>query len=103
MGVIGGGPGGLTAAYYLSLKGNRVTIVDSMPQMGGMLRYGIPEYRLPKKVLDQEIDEIASLGVEMKNNFRIGEQMSFEEFKSQYDAVVLAIGAWSSMPHRLPR
>lgn len=60
MGVIGGGPGGLTAAYYLSLKGNRVTIVDSMPQMGGMLRYGIPEYRLPKKVLDQEIDEIAS-------------------------------------------
>ena len=102
VGVIGGGPGGLTAAYYLSLKGNRVTIVDSMPQMGGMLRYGIPEYRLPKKVLDQEIDEIASLGVEMKNNFRIGEQMSFEEFKSQYDAVVLAIGAWSSMPIGCP-
>ena len=102
VGVIGGGPGGLTAAYYLSLKGNRVTIVDSMPQMGGMLRYGIPEYRLPKKVLDQEIDEIASLGVEMKNNFRIGEQMSFEEFKSQYDAVVLAIGAWYSMPIGCP-
>ena len=102
VGVIGGGPGGLTAAYYLSLKGNRVTVVDSMPQMGGMLRYGIPEYRLPKKVLDQEIDEIASLGVEMKNNFRIGEQMSFEEFKSQYDAVVLAIGAWSSMPIGCP-
>ena len=102
VGVIGGGPGGLTAAYYLSLKGNRVTIVDSMPQMGGMLRYGIPEYRLPKKVLDQEIDEIASLGVEMKNNFRIGEQMSFEEFKSQYDAVVLAIGAWSSTPIGCP-
>ena len=102
VGVIGGGPGGLTAAYYLSLKGNRVTIVDSMPQMGGMLRYGIPEYRLPKKVLDQEIDEIASLGVEMKNNFRIGEQMSFEEFKSQYDAVVLTIGAWSSMPIGCP-
>ena len=102
VGVIGGGPGGLTAAYYLSLKGNRVTVVDSMPQMGGMLRYGIPEYRLPKKVLDQEIDEIASLGVEMKNNFRIGEQMSFEEFKSQYDAVVLAIGAWSSTPIGCP-
>ena len=102
VGVIGGGPGGLTAAYYLSLKGNRVTIVDSMPQMGGMLRYGIPEYRLPKKVLDQEIDEIASLGVEMKNNFRIGEQMSFEEFKSQYDAVVLAIGAWSRTPIGCP-
>ena len=98
VGIIGGGPGGLTAAYYLSLKGHRVTIVDAMPQMGGMLRYGIPEYRLPKKVLDEEIAEIASLGVEMKNNFRIGVDATFEEFKSRYDAVVVAIGAWSSMP-----
>ena len=77
VGIIGGGPGGLTAAYYLSLKGHRVTIVDAMPQMGGMLRYGIPEYRLPKKVLDEEIAEIASLGVEMKNNFRIGVDATF--------------------------
>ena len=69
-----------------------------MPKMGGMLRYGIPEYRLPKAILDEEIAEIASLGVEMKNNFRIGETMSFEEFRSKYDAVVLAIGAWESMP-----
>ena len=98
VGIIGGGPGGLTAAYYLSLQGHRVTIVDAMPQMGGMLRYGIPEYRLPKKVLDEEIEEIASLGVIMKNNYRIGVDASFEEFKSKYDAVVLAIGAWSSMP-----
>ena len=98
VGIIGGGPGGLTAAYYLSLKGHRVTIVDAMPQMGGMLRYGIPEYRLPKKVLDEEIAEIASLGVEMKNNFRIGVDATFEEFKSRYDAVVVAIGAWSSTP-----
>ena len=102
VGVIGGGPGGLTAAYYLSLKGHRVTIVDAMPQMGGMLRYGIPEYRLPKKVLDDEIDEIASLGVEMKNNFRIGVDETFEEFKNRYDAVVVAIGAWSSMPIGCP-
>ena len=102
VGIIGGGPGGLTAAYYLSLKGHRVTIVDAMPQMGGMLRYGIPEYRLPKKVLDEEIAEIASLGVEMKNNYRIGVDASFEEFKSKYDAVVLAIGAWSSMPVGCP-
>ncbi|MDO4516162.1 MAG: FAD-dependent oxidoreductase [Bacillota bacterium] len=102
VGIIGGGPGGLTAAYYLSLKGHRITIVDAMPQMGGMLRYGIPEYRLPKAVLDEEIAEIASLGVEMKNNYRIGVDASFEEFKSKYDAVVLAIGAWSSMPVGCP-
>ena len=102
VGIIGGGPGGLTAAYYLSLQGHRVTIVDAMPQMGGMLRYGIPEYRLPKKVLDAEIDEIASLGVKMQNNYRIGVDTSFEEFKSQYDAVVVAIGAWSSMPVGCP-
>ena len=102
VGIIGGGPGGLTAAYYLSLKGHRVTIVDAMPKMGGMLRYGIPEYRLPKRVLDEEIAEIASLGVEMKNNFRIGVDATFEEFKSHYDAVVVAIGAWSSMPIGCP-
>ena len=102
VGIIGGGPGGLTAAYYLSLKGHRVTVVDAMPQMGGMLRYGIPEYRLPKRVLDEEVAEIASLGVEMKNNFRIGRDVTFEEFKNSYDAVVLAIGAWESMPIGCP-
>ena len=102
VGIIGGGPGGLTAAYYLSLQGHRVTIVDAMPKMGGMLRYGIPEYRLPKKVLDEEIAEIASLGVEMKNDFRIGKDATFEEFQDQYDAVILAIGAWKSMPIGCP-
>ena len=102
VGIIGGGPGGLTAAYYLSLKGHRVTVVDAMPQMGGMLRYGIPEYRLPKRVLDEEVAEIASLGVEMKNNFRIGRGGTLEEFKNSYDAVVLAIGAWESMPIGCP-
>ena len=102
VGIIGGGPGGLTAAYYLSLKGHRVTVVDAMPQMGGMLRHGIPEYRLHKRVLDEEVAEIASLGVEMKNNFRIGRDVTFEEFKNSYDAVVLAIGAWESMPIGCP-
>ena len=60
--VIGGGPAGLTAAYHLRAKGHDVTIYDAMPKMGGMLRYGIPEYRLPKAVLDKEIDLIAGLG-----------------------------------------
>lgn len=98
--VIGGGPAGLTAAYFLSTKGHKVTIFDAMPKMGGMLRYGIPEYRLPKAVLDKEIALIADLGVEMKNNVKIGKDITFEEIKSQFDATLIAIGAWNSMSTR---
>lgn len=97
VGIIGGGPAGLTAAYYLSAKGHTVTICDAMPKMGGMLRYGIPEYRLPKAILDKEISEIASLGVELKNNYKIGKDISFDDFCKKYDAVIVAIGAWKSM------
>ena len=97
VGIIGGGPAGLTAAYFLAAKGHSVTICDAMPKMGGMLRYGIPQYRLPKEILDKEIDEIASLGVEMKNNFKIGRETTFEDFCNKYDAVIVAIGAWKSM------
>jgi len=96
--VIGGGPAGLTAAYFLRTMGHSVVILEAMPKMGGMLRYGIPQYRLPKEVLDKEIAEIASLGVEMKNNIRIGKDISFDEIKSSYDAVLVAIGAWTSSP-----
>ncbi len=98
VGVLGGGPAGLTAAYYLSLKGHDVTLTDAMPQMGGMLRYGIPEYRLPKAVVDKEIAEIAEAGVKMENNVKIGRDISFEDYKAKYDAVVLAVGAWKSTP-----
>jgi formate dehydrogenase major subunit len=73
-----------------------------MPKLGGMLRYGIPEYRLPKAVLDQEIALIADMGVEMKPNFKIGVDATFEEIRSQHDATVVAIGAWSSMSARVP-
>ncbi len=97
VGIIGGGPAGLTSAYYLASKGHSVTVFDAMPKMGGMLRYGIPEYRLPKAILDKEIEEIASIGVEMKNNFKIGKDASFEEFCQKFDAVIVAIGAWKSM------
>ena len=102
VGIIGGGPAGLTAAYFLALAGHDVTLTDQMPQMGGMLRYGIPEYRLPKKVLDSEIAEIRSLGVKMVNGFKIGRDATLEEFRAQYDAVILAIGAWTSMGIRCP-
>ena len=98
--VIGGGPAGLTAANFLCIKGHRVTVFDAMPKMGGMLRYGIPEYRLPKAVLDKEIALIESLGVEMKNNVKIGEDISFDEINQSFDATLVAIGAWSSMSTR---
>lgn len=96
VGIIGGGPAGLTAAYYLALNGHDITVSDAMPKMGGMLRYGIPEYRLPKEVLDDEIGEIASLGVKFENNVRIGKNISFDEYRSRFDAVIVAIGAWKS-------
>lgn len=92
--VIGGGPAGLTAAYYLRLSGHDVTIIDAMPEMGGMLRYGIPEYRLPKAVLSKEIKLIASLGVKMKNGIKVGKDISFDEIRKISDAVLIAVGAW---------
>lgn len=94
--IIGGGPMGLSAAYFLRQQGHDVTIFDAMPKLGGMLRYGIPEYRLPKEVLDDEIDLIAAMGVEMIPNTKIGVDLSFETVKNDFDAVLLGIGAWVS-------
>lgn len=94
--VVGGGPAGLSAAYYLRLSGHAVTVFDAMPEMGGMLRYGIPEYRLPKAVLAQEVAAIAELGVELKNNVRLGVDVTLEGLRSDFDAVLLAVGAWKS-------
>lgn len=94
--IIGGGPAGLSAAYYLRLSGHSVTVFDAMPEMGGMLRYGIPEYRLPKKVLSEEIRGFEKLGVLMKNNVRIGEHVTFDEIKNSSDAVLIAVGKWKS-------
>jgi len=95
--VVGGGPGGLTAAYFLRLKGRSVTVYDAMPQMGGMLRYGIPEYRLPKNILDKEIGIIAKMGVKFVNNTKIGADVTLDYLRENFDAVVVAIGAWSSV------
>ena len=94
--VVGGGPAGLTAAYQLAVKGHAVTVLDMMPEMGGMLRYGIPEYRLPKAVLAAEVASIAALGVEMKNNVKVGADVTLESLRADYDAVFVAVGAWKS-------
>ena len=94
--IVGGGPAGLTAAYQLAVKGHAVTVFDMMPEMGGMLRYGIPEYRLPKKVLAQEVASIAALGVEMKNNVKVGADVTLESLRAEFDAVLVAVGAWKS-------
>ena len=100
--VVGGGPGGLTAAYFLRRLGHSVSVFDMMPKMGGMLRYGIPEYRLPKKLLDREIKQIEALGVELKNNVRLGCDIKLEELRCDFDAVVIAAGAWKSSSMRIP-
>ncbi|MDR1558166.1 MAG: FAD-dependent oxidoreductase, partial [Clostridiales bacterium] len=100
--IVGGGPGGLSAAYYLRQGGHEVTVFDAMDEMGGMLRYGIPEYRLPKAVLDAEIDIIKRLGINTRNNVRLGRDVTLASLRTRYDAVILAVGAWRSMPMGCP-
>ena len=94
--VVGGGPAGLAAAYRLRTLGHTVAVYDAAPEMGGMLRYGIPEYRLPKAVLAREVKAIADMGVAMVNNMRIGEGMALAQMREWSDAVLLAVGAWSA-------
>ena len=94
--VIGGGPMGLSAAYFLRQKGHAVTVFEAMPKAGGMLRYGIPEYRLPKEVLDDEIFTIQKMGVEIITDTKIGKDIPFETVKQDFDAVLIGIGAWIS-------
>lgn len=91
--VLGGGPGGMSAAYYLQLMGHQVTIYEMLPKLGGMLRYGIPNYRLPKERLDQDIEAILKTGVEVKHGLKIGKDISIQELRDQYDAVLITIGA----------
>lgn len=94
--VIGAGPMGLSAAYYLRILGHHVTIFEAMPRGGGMLRYGIPEYRLPKEDLEWEIGVIEKMGVDIIYNTKVGVDIPFETVRSDYDAVLLGIGAWVS-------
>ena len=95
--IIGGGPAGLSAAYYLRRLGHGVTMYEAMPKLGGMLRYGIPQYRLPKEILDFEIEGITGLGVEVHLETRLGEDVTFQSLREQgFDAIFIATGAWLS-------
>lgn len=91
--VVGGGPSGLSCAYYLALMGHKVTIFEERHQLGGMLRYGIPSYRFPRELLDAEIASILSLGIETHTDVVIGKDLQIENLKNEYDCVYIAIGA----------
>lgn len=91
--VVGGGPGGLSAAYFLQLMGHQVTVFEMLPKLGGMLRYGIPNYRLPKDRLDEDINAILKTGVKVEFGNRIGQDMTIQSLREEYDAVLITIGA----------
>ena len=91
--VIGGGPSGLSCAYYLALMGHKVTVYEERKQLGGMLRYGIPSYRFPRHLLDEEIESILSLGIEAHTGVTVGKDLWIEDLQNQYDCLYIAIGA----------
>ena len=91
--VIGGGPRGLSCAYYLALMGHSVTIYEERKQLGGMLRYGIPSYRFPRELLDQEIESILSTGIQVYTGMTVGKDIWLEKLQHEYDCVYIAIGA----------
>jgi len=100
--VIGGGPAGLTCAYFLRRLGHQVNIFEAMPKLGGMLRYGIPEYRLPKEVLDWEIQSILDLGVDFHTNVKFGHDFDLSSLvASGFDAIFMGIGAWKDASLRV--
>ncbi|MBK5936554.1 NAD(P)-binding protein [Halorhodospira halophila] len=96
--VIGGGPAGLSAAYQLRKRGHRCTLFEAQPELGGMMRYGIPGYRVPREVVDTEIQRILDLGVNVRTGYRVGEQVTLEQLESNYDAVLWAVGTHEGRP-----
>ena len=100
--VIGGGPSGLSAAYYLRLMGHAVTVFEKRKRLGGMLRYGIPSYRFPREKLDEEIASILSTGIEVHTDVDIGRDITMDRLKAEYDAVYIAIGAQNDRKTGLP-
>jgi len=94
--IVGAGPAGLTAAWFLAKKGHKPVIYESQPRSGGMLRYGIPAYRLPDKVIDAEVDYICRAGVEIRYNTKVGKDVKIDELMQKHDAVFIATGAWKA-------
>jgi len=95
--VVGGGPGGLAAAYHLALMGYQPTVFEELPKLGGMLRYGIPSYRLPRDILDEEIQFILNMGVEARTNVRVGRDVTTGQLVDDCDAVFIAVGAHQNL------
>ena len=93
VGIIGGGPGGLTAAYYLAQMGHQVPVYEQRPKLGGMLRYGIPDYRLPQEVLERDIEHILTTDINVITDVSIGRDVTMEDIQKSYDAVYISIGA----------
>ncbi|MBF0139096.1 MAG: FAD-dependent oxidoreductase [Magnetococcales bacterium] len=100
--VVGSGPAGLSCAYQLARRGHKVTIFEAFAKTGGMLRYGIPSYRLPDDILDAEVQNILDLGIELKCNTRIGRDISFDDLRKQFDAVFLGLGAHKGSVMNIP-
>ncbi len=100
--IAGAGPAGFSAAYYLRLAGVASVLFDQQPEAGGMLRYGIPEFRLPKATLRKELAHFEKMGgITVKNNMKLGRDITLEQLKSEYDSVILAVGSWASSSMRI--
>lgn len=99
--IVGAGPAGLTAAYYLRKQGTAVTLFERFPESGGMLRYGIPSYRLPREVLDAEVATITAMGAEIRYGVRIGQDVALTDLRAQYDAVFVGAGSHRSNKMRV--
>ncbi len=100
--VVGAGPSGMSCAYQLARRGYKVTVFEGLPKPGGMLRYGIPVYRLPREIIDAEVQRIVDLGVELKLDTKIGKDVSYDDIKKDYDAIYVAIGAHQGKAMGIP-
>jgi formate dehydrogenase major subunit len=101
--IIGAGPSGMSGAYYLARKGHDVTIYEAMPKLGGMLRYGLPEYKIPKNVLDYESNAILRMGISIKLSQRWGQDFTLQDLRDKgYDAILISVGSWANQPLDIP-